>query len=474
MLRGYSIIGGGLFLLGSGFAYAGDNFRYTAPPPGGTFNACVEVHSGHVRFVDPGTFGEPCRRGDEVAVAWNMTGPQGPAGPQGATGAVGPVGPPGAIGPQGPVGPQGAVGPTGDVGPQGIPGPQGVAGVAGPAGAQGVPGVAGATGPQGPAGPVGPPGAAGVPGTSTAGGMTGALPPGVQGFAVFDGIDGPEVAPNPAHSFDLAAIDLSVQTTATLTTVARTPGRATWSLTLALVGGSGAPKLYGAAATQQVLRTVNLSLVVPGPSGPPVPSLGVRLRNAVVTSIDTTTGVQATSASEPLLTLGLIFDRIDLTFPNENTETFELSPLRNPAPNTGAIAYELGDGGPREDIPLTAFTPPTLTNNRTTPPPTTGAVGGRVAFGGATVQFGVGASTLNAFALAASDGRVSELTVGLFSSDQEFASYGFQNTLFTSVEVSGMTTSIGFLADRETWTSLNADGSTQATANFDILTNRTF
>lgn len=70
-------------------------------------HACVANATGHIRIVSRSV---DCRD-NEVAIAWNVKGPQGPQGIQGAPGSAG------ADGPVGPVGPAGAMGP---VGPQGF------------------------------------------------------------------------------------------------------------------------------------------------------------------------------------------------------------------------------------------------------------------------------------------------------------------------------------------------------------------
>jgi len=82
----------------------------------------------------------------EVAVYWNIVGPQGPAGEQGA---IGPQGPRGSQGLAGPPGPQGPKGDRGEEGPQGSAGQKGDIGDGGPQGPQGLPGPAGAEGAPG-------------------------------------------------------------------------------------------------------------------------------------------------------------------------------------------------------------------------------------------------------------------------------------------------------------------------------------
>lgn len=112
-----------------------------------TIYACAAKISGNLRVVS----GPGLCTANEVAVSWNITGPEGP---KGAQGPQGPQGPKGAQGPQGPKGSQGAQGPQGSQGPEGPKGAQGPEGPKGPQGAQG---------PQGPKGPQGP---QGLPGTS--------------------------------------------------------------------------------------------------------------------------------------------------------------------------------------------------------------------------------------------------------------------------------------------------------------------
>jgi hypothetical protein len=157
--------------------------------------------NGQLRVV---AAGEPCRR-NELAISWNVEGPQGEPGPQGERGAPGPQGDKGASGADGPAGPQGETGPQGDkgetgaIGPRGPQGQQGPEGQRGPEGPQGEPGLQGLvgadgapgmTGPAGPQGPTGPQGAQGPAGPK---GDTGAgvvwrgdfqRGPGVSGYAV--------------------------------------------------------------------------------------------------------------------------------------------------------------------------------------------------------------------------------------------------------------------------------------------------
>jgi hypothetical protein len=86
--------------------------------------ACIQKNNGQTRIASgPGE----CRS-SEVAVSWNVAGPQGPKGDTGATGTIG------AAGPAGPMGPAGPAGPKGDTGATGATGPQGPAGSVGPTG----------------------------------------------------------------------------------------------------------------------------------------------------------------------------------------------------------------------------------------------------------------------------------------------------------------------------------------------------
>ncbi len=78
-------------------------------------HACVNNSSGTIHIVAATA---TCSS-NEIALAWNVTGPQGPAGPVGPTGPQGPAGPQGATGPQGPQGSTGALGPQGPAGPSG-------------------------------------------------------------------------------------------------------------------------------------------------------------------------------------------------------------------------------------------------------------------------------------------------------------------------------------------------------------------
>lgn len=119
-------------LVGGGVAYS------AIPSAGGAISGCYNAKSGQLRVIDVDA-GQSCAR-NEVAIAWNHTGPQGPQGP------TGPQGPAGSQGPAGPAGPGGVQGPQGPQGPEGPEGPQGAIGPPGPTGPQG---------PQGPAGPGG-------------------------------------------------------------------------------------------------------------------------------------------------------------------------------------------------------------------------------------------------------------------------------------------------------------------------------
>jgi hypothetical protein len=76
----------------------------------GVIHACAKKRGGHLRVVSAGQL---CRKA-EVALSWNVRGPEGPPGlpgPAGPAGATGPAGPAGAVGPAGPAGPPGPPGP---------------------------------------------------------------------------------------------------------------------------------------------------------------------------------------------------------------------------------------------------------------------------------------------------------------------------------------------------------------------------
>ena len=105
-------------------------------------NGCHHKTTGILRIVS--SYGE-CQP-QEIAISWNMIGPQGEQGPEG---------------PQGPVGPQGQKGDKGDTG---ATGEQGLTGDKGDKGDKGDTGATGAQGPPGEMGPEGPPGIAGLDG----------------------------------------------------------------------------------------------------------------------------------------------------------------------------------------------------------------------------------------------------------------------------------------------------------------------
>jgi len=98
------------------------------PDPSGVIHACYRPN-GNLRLAEKSS----CT-GNETAISWRQTGPQGP---------------------QGDAGPQGTAGPQGSPGLQGRPGPQGVAGLQGLQGPQGAPGLQGPQGSPGPSGPAG-------------------------------------------------------------------------------------------------------------------------------------------------------------------------------------------------------------------------------------------------------------------------------------------------------------------------------
>ena len=98
-----------LFLALGGGAYAASGAL-----SGGVIHACYQKQTGALRVALRGT----CEK-SQVALAWNQTGPAGPAGatgPAGQAGATGPAGATGATGPAGPAGPAGATGPAGPAG----------------------------------------------------------------------------------------------------------------------------------------------------------------------------------------------------------------------------------------------------------------------------------------------------------------------------------------------------------------------
>jgi hypothetical protein len=90
-----------IFALVMGMAFAGG--AVLASSHTDIIDACMQPNNGIVRIVDSP---EDCRR-NELAIQWNVEGPQGPAG---ADGAPGTQGDPGPAGPQGPQGPDGAPG----------------------------------------------------------------------------------------------------------------------------------------------------------------------------------------------------------------------------------------------------------------------------------------------------------------------------------------------------------------------------
>jgi len=118
-----------------GVAAAGHRPPEPTPGASGVIQACWRKYSGELRVVAAAS---SCRR-SERPLAWNVSGPPGPAGQSGPAGALGPAGPAGAQGPAGPSGERGETGATGPVGPAGADGPAGAAGPPGPAGPAGVP-----------------------------------------------------------------------------------------------------------------------------------------------------------------------------------------------------------------------------------------------------------------------------------------------------------------------------------------------
>jgi hypothetical protein len=71
----------GVVLGGAGVALA------SIPDASGVIHACRNTKDGSLRVIDSDA-GQTCGK-DEVALAWNQTGPQGPAGPQGPQGPAG-------------------------------------------------------------------------------------------------------------------------------------------------------------------------------------------------------------------------------------------------------------------------------------------------------------------------------------------------------------------------------------------------
>jgi hypothetical protein len=94
-------------LLAIGATHAG------AQPPsagsGAVIHGCVD-NRGNLRIIDIATAN--CK-GNETAIEWNQTGPQGAPGQAGPTGSQGPAGIQGPAGAQGPTGPQGPAGVSG-------------------------------------------------------------------------------------------------------------------------------------------------------------------------------------------------------------------------------------------------------------------------------------------------------------------------------------------------------------------------
>lgn len=115
---------------------------------------CANKTNGQLRVVSSPN---ECRQ-PEVAISWNVVGPQGPQGeigPQGETGLQGPIGS---------QGPQGEQGLRGDKGDTGATGPQGERGLTGEKGDKGDTGAIGPPGEIGPEGSPGEPGKDGIDG----------------------------------------------------------------------------------------------------------------------------------------------------------------------------------------------------------------------------------------------------------------------------------------------------------------------
>ncbi len=157
--------------------------------------ACYQKNVGMLRIVDSASDCKP----SEIAISWNVLGPQGaqgPAGPKGDPGPAGPAGPKGDAGLAGPKGDTGLAGPKGDTGPAGPKGDTGLAGLKGDTGPAGPAGIAGRDGAQGPAGPIGPAGPAGPKGDPGPAGTEGVA--GKDGTAGIAGPPGPQGDPGPA------------------------------------------------------------------------------------------------------------------------------------------------------------------------------------------------------------------------------------------------------------------------------------
>lgn len=276
----------GLVVAGTALAHDGPGFTFS----GGTIYGCVEKGDGEIRLVNgPGV----CKR-NEVAVQWNVAGPQGATGPAGAPGIAGPVGPmgpagpqgpmgpagangaPGAIGPVGPVGAQGAIGPrgadgaTGPEGPAGPMGPMGLAGPQGPQGIAGADGAIGAAGPAGPAGPVGARGAAGEMGPPGPPGTAAAEPDfeptafthpiggsQIDGYVVFipgpsdTPLSGPRSTPEPG-SYPLAAFSHSM--------IRRDGQLPIWNLGITLERELTSTLFHAFAVERRKLKAVKIAL----------------------------------------------------------------------------------------------------------------------------------------------------------------------------------------------------------------------
>jgi hypothetical protein len=136
------LLAGGVAVLAlsasTGIAFAGG-------PSSPVVVACYNKKSGSaIRIVNTAL---RCKK-NEIALTWNLTGPQGAEGPSGGTGPKGDKGDTGATGATG-AGATGAQGPAGPLGPKGDKGDQGNQGLKGDKGDQGDQGLKGDKGDQG-------------------------------------------------------------------------------------------------------------------------------------------------------------------------------------------------------------------------------------------------------------------------------------------------------------------------------------
>jgi type VI protein secretion system component Hcp len=245
-----------------------------------------------------------------------------------------------------------------------------------------------------------------------------------------------------AYDVDELDVGLTVAVTSGTSGSGAGAGKPTWTVSAKLPTQTGVPDLYALAVTGKAVQTLEFSYVASGFS-----YLHVTLANATVTGVSAGPTV-GPAPSE--LTVSFAATSLAFEFDTEDDDggvglatvaQFNLATNTASGPaTTNLLDFAVGGPAPAGFEEATSFLAPSESSPH--------------AFTPASVTYPLDVSALSEFGAGATGKAIPSGSVELFTtgSSTPYGTYGFTNSLVTSVSLAGTQVTVGFTSQTDSWT----------------------